>query len=468
MFKRGLFLVVMGIAVFSTLRLGAETVSVNLIIRPARLELRPGLSTSVWAYNGLVPGTPIVARVGDRLVIDVTNRLPVPTNIHWHGLQVPNDQDGPGLSIPPGQAHRYEFTVQQPGTYWYHSHQPPVLDQVDRGLYGAFIVKAPEDASYSGDHVLVLDDWFLGADGRRLDGTARGGMERFGNVETVNGETATAIEPLVFRTGELHKLRFINASTAAVHALRISGHTFRVTHTDGHALTQPYQTDSISLSPGERLDVEVAAVGSEGSVYEISSDRPALGLRIPIRYVPGSVSPVASPFVPPQPRAFRGILQKEPDFVLELGSTMQMQGGMGSMGGMDSGGGMGSMGSMGSMMGGSPGAGMMRWTINGASYPDTEPLHVRVGEVVKVRFLNRDTGMLHPMDHPMHLHGTYFQLVSLNGAEPARETWKDTVNVPAGEYVDVAFAMPNPGAWMLHCHILDHEDGGLMTMVMAE
>jgi FtsP/CotA-like multicopper oxidase with cupredoxin domain len=455
----------------SVLAAGAETVSVSLTIRPARLELRPGLVAQVWAYNSVVPGTPIVARVGDRVVIDVTNQLLVPTNIHWHGLEVPNDQDGPGFSIPAGAKHRYEFVARQTGTYWYHSHQVPVLDQLDRGLYGPFIVKAAEDAAYSGDHVLILDDWYLDANGRRLEGTARGAMERLGNVESVNGKTGSAIEPLVFRQGELHKLRFINASTAAVHTVRITGHVFRVTHTDGHGLVEPYQIDVLTLSPGERLDAEVAAVGSEGTEYFISSDRPDLGIRIPIKYGPGKVASVSSPYVPPESKAFPGIWDKAPNFVLELGSAMRM-GGMGS-GSMDGMGGMGnSMGGMGSTDGkestGNTMTSMMRWTINGASFPDTEPLFVKVGSVVKVRFFNRDTQMMHPMDHAMHLHGTYFQVVSENGAKPPRETWKDTVNVPAGRFVDVAFVMRNPGTWMLHCHIIDHEDNGMMTMVMAE
>jgi FtsP/CotA-like multicopper oxidase with cupredoxin domain len=341
-----------------------------------------------------------------------------------------------------------------------------VLNQLDRGLYGAFVVKATEDAAYSGDHVLILDDWYLDANGRRLEGTARGNMERLGNVESVNGKTGSAIEPLVFRGGELHKLRFINASTAAVYTLRIGGHVFRVTHTDGHGLTQPSPTDMLTLSPGERIDAEVSAVGSEGAESAISSDRPELGLRIPIRYGPGKVTAIPSPYVPPESKAFVGIFEKAPDFVLELNSAMQM-GGAGSMGGMSGMGGMGhSMEGMGSTE--NTVTAMMQWTINGASYPDTEPLFVKLGSVVKVRFVNRDIQMMHPMDHAMHLHGTFFQVVSENGARPERETWKDTVNVPAGRFVDVAFVMRNPGAWMLHCHIIDHEDGGMMTMVMAE
>jgi len=442
--------------------------AINLAIQAARWDLRPGLSTEIWGYNGRVPGTAIIVDKGERVVIEGINHLPVSTNIHWHGLEVPNDQDGPGKSLKPGEAFRYEFTVRETGTYWYHSHQSPVLGQLDRGLYGPFIVKAPEDDLYNGDHIFVLDDWFLDAEGRRLEGTARGEMERLGNIETVNGKTRDAIAPLVFQQGELHKLRFINASTAAVHTLKIDGHLFRVTHTDGHPLVQPFETDTISLSPGERIDVEVSAEGHEGRTYEIASGRPELGMRIPIEYRTGSRAQVPSPFVPAESKAFADVYEKEPDYVLELNSVMPM--GMGGATtretdrdhmGMD-------VGNENAMTGtGMTMAPMMRWTINGKSYPNIDPLDVSLGKIVKIRLKNIDTRNIHPMDHPMHVHGAYFQVVSLNGQKTERELWKDTVNVPAGKYVDIAFVMSFPGNWMLHCHIIDHEDNGMMTVVRA-
>jgi FtsP/CotA-like multicopper oxidase with cupredoxin domain len=109
----------------------------------------------------------------------------------------------------------------------------------------------------------------------------------------------------------------------------------------------------------------------------------------------------------------------------------------------------------------------MRWTLNGKVFPDTDLLPVKIGQVAKVRFWNKDVQGMHPMDHPIHVHGAYFQVISLNGKSPVRETWKDTINVPAAEYVDVAFVMQHTGEWMLHCHILDHEDGGMMTVITA-
>ena len=435
--------------------------NISLDLQETTWELKPGLSTKVWSYNGTVPGFPIVVAEGERVVVDGVSHLPVITNIHWHGLLVPNDQDGPSRTIASGDSFHYEFTATEAGTYWYHSHFRPVLTQVDMGLYAPFIVKTATDNQYSGDHVLILDDWHLDSNGNRLSGTARGDMERYGNIETVNGKTGSAIAPLIFQSGELHKIRLINASTAAVHTLRITGHQFRVTHTDGHPLAEDYLTDTVTLSPAERLDVEVSAAGEIGKSYAIQSDRSELGLMVPIRYREGKSVQVASPFQRAIPRPFPGIESQKPDFVLELNSGMNM----GGMGGMSGG-----------MMGGHQGHGasspsnssMMRWTINGKSYPDTDPLPVSVGQVVKVRFWNKDTMGMHRMDHPMHIHGAYFQVVSLNGQRPPREMWKDTINIPAGQYVDVAFVMKNAGDWMLHCHILDHEDGGMMTVITAK
>jgi len=465
---------------------------IKLDIQEAMWEIRPGLSTRVWSYGGTVPGTPIVVNQGETVHIVGVNNLPVPTNIHWHGLVVPNDQDGPSRTLPPGQPFEYRFKVEEAGTYWYHSHYRPVLEQVDMGLYGPFISKAPEDAAYSRDHILVLDDWYLDPTGQRLEGSA-GDMERVGNIETVNGKTGSAIAPLDFRKGELHKLRFINASTAAFHTLTITGHTFRVTHTDGHALMEPYEATSITLAPGERIDAEVEAIGQEGQRYQIESGRSRLGLNIPIHYAHETVASVASPFRSPPSKIRSGIYDQAPDFTLELDSTMDRPTstshstagqprhsapsptveaphsqmghtvpGMSLMAGGHPSSASAQTHPIGSMTGG------MRWTINGKSFPETEPLHVKVGQLVKVRFINQDTKMMHAMPHPMHLHGTSFLIVALNGHKPDREMWKDTVNVPAGESVDVAFTMTQPGQWMLHCHILDHEDGGLMTTVIAE
>lgn len=116
------------------------------------------------------------------------------------------------------------------------------------------------------------------------------------------------------------------------------------------------------------------------------------------------------------------------------------------------------------------GTSMMRWTINGSSYPDALPRDVEVGKVMTMRVYDRDRMAMmmgHQMQHSIHLHGTTFQVISINVKRPAGELWKDTVPIPSRGYVDLAFVMTNPGDWMLHCHIIDHEDGGMMTVVQA-
>ena len=451
------------LSVFILTGMAAFAAEYRIEIAQVRWELKPGLTTVAWAYGGTVPGTPIIVRPGERVKVEVVNRLPDATNIHWHGLVLPNDQDGPFLEIGPGAAFSYDFSAGESGTYWYHPHMMPVLPQLDRGLYAPFIILAPEDGRYSGDHTYILDDWLLDVRGRRLEGVAAGEMERFGNVETVNGKTDEAIEPLVLKSGELHKLRFINASTAAVHTLLTDGPLFRVTHTDGHPLGIPYLTDRIVLAPGERIDAELFASGKEGDRFRIVSTRADLGIAIPVIYGKGRVPEVASPFVPPDSANKPTPSGTKPDFTLELSTAMGMMGG-GMMGGgsMDHGMGGGGMGGGGS--------GMTRWTINGRSFPATEVIEVIAGKAVTMRFYNKDTMSLmmgHRMDHPMHIHGTKFRVLSINGTVPKGEIWKDTIPVPAGGWVDIAFVMQNPGDWVLHCHVIDHEDGGMMAIVRA-
>lgn len=441
-------------AALPALAAAEEGRAIDLDIAPVSWELAPGLRTEAWAYGGSVPGTPIVARVGERLTIRATNRLKERTNIHWHGLVVPNAQDGPGVVIEPGETFTYSFAAPEAGTYWYHPHYRPVLDQLDRGLAAPFIVLSPEDGRYTGDLVLLLDDWYLDARGRRLEGAAPGAMERFGNLETVNGKTGAAIEPLRLVSGGLYKLRFISASTASVHTLRVSGHVFRITHLDGHPLAEPYESESLTLAPGERVDAELAAVGKPGSSFAIESDRPELGIRIPLIYGGAAQAPLRSPFVPARAGADPKLLARAPDHVLRVASAAEpapsADMGMMAMPGMDM-------------------AGSGRWLINGAAYPDTKPLVVPVGVPVKLRIFNDDPAddAEHRMDHPMHVHGAVFQVLAVNGSPLPVPLSKDTVPVPAGGFVDVAIVMAEAGTWMFHCHVIDHEDGGMLTVIQA-
>jgi FtsP/CotA-like multicopper oxidase with cupredoxin domain len=409
-------------------------------------ELRRGAKTPIYQYETGLPGGMIIVPRGEPLSFHVANSSLDSTTLHWHGLRVPIEQDGPTRLLNKGGTADFTFTLDMTGTHWYHPHLRPILPQLNAGLYAPFIVKEDYDSAYAGDYVLTLDDWPINPLTNAIDfnsGGAHGNMEVIGSVETVNRRSGNNIYPIALRQGEIVKLRFINASTAQSHTLSLDEHEFHITHLDGHKLVEPYTAKSIRIAPGERVDAELKGIRSDGT-YHIKNER-SYGMRIPVIYE-GVGEDMTSPFIPGESEAFPGIGGKTPDKVFVLNSDMDHSGGDGSHGG-------GSMATA--------------WTINGKAFPEMDIFSCDLNKVYVFRFDNQDIGgMMHHINrHPMHLHGGHFQVVSVNGQPPPREMWKDTMEIPAGQYIDVAVKFYYPGDWMLHCHIIDHEDGGMLTMV---
>jgi hypothetical protein len=229
--------------------------------------------------------------------------------------------------------------------------------------------------------------------------------------------------------GEIAKLRLINASTARTQQMTFPVDV-RVTHTDGAPLVEPYTTRELAIAPGGRYDVELAPTGGTDKTVTITNERDE-GMVIPVRYTAADATAAASPFVAPEPTPLDPeLLTRTPDVEMTLSSTM------GSAG--------------------------VAWTINGETFPDAETFDLVLGTTYVMRFRNSD---VYQLDHPMHIHGTHFRLLTESGSPVAEEIWKDTVSIPAGTYVDVAITFDEPGTWMAHCHILDHEDGGMMTTI---
>jgi len=417
----------------------------DIVIERTRAAIMRGTETAMNHYSTGLPDGAIIVPKNAALSFNVTNNLRETTTVHWHGLKIPNDQDGPFNVLQPGGKAQFAFTLDEAGTNWYHPHTRPILPQLNSGLYAPFIVKEDYDSQYSGDYILTLDDWTLSPRGVIDDRYGSGHMEVFGNVETVNKKTGADIYPVALKKGEIVKLRFINASTAQWHTLSLPGHEFRVTHLDGNPLVEPYVRDSITIFAGQRVDVELKGIYDGGTFY-IVNERD-LGMRIPVVYVGAGIE-MSSPFVPPESKAFPGIANKPVDFEYVLNTQM-------AWGGNRRGPGM--------MGGGMP----MEWTINGLAFPDVAPTHLRVGEVYKLRFINLDRMMM-SIPHPFHIHGGHFQILSIDGTPAPREMWLDTVEVYPGEYVDIAIKFDYPGTWMMHCHVIDHEDNGMLTMLMAE
>ncbi|NJO34505.1 MAG: multicopper oxidase family protein [Rhodospirillales bacterium] len=399
--------------------------------------------TAVWGYNGAVPGPEIRVRQGDRVRIGVTNGLAEETTVHWHGVRVPNAMDGvPHLTqkpIAPGNTFAYEFVVPDAGSYWYHPHQRS-FEQVGRGLYGPLIVEERAPVAVDRDVIWMLGDWRLERNaqiiddfGNRMEMAMAG---RIGNTVTING---TLPVPLNVRAGERVRLRLFNAANARIFALVFRNHRPLIIAIDGQPV-EPHAPPNgrVLLGPAMRLDLMIDMIGEPGSrhavrdsfypttAYGLSeivySDEPLLRreAEAPIRLPPNSM---------PEP-ALDGAERHEVGF----------------------GGGM---------------MGMRRahgiWSINGVSATGHvhEPLlHLKLG-CTYVLALTNETAW----HHPIHLHGHSFRVLTRNGDPTRLREWQDTVFMAPRERVDIAFVADNPGDWMLHCHILEHQEGGMMGVV---
>ena len=423
----------------------------------ASLAGAPYPDTVVWCYGGRVPGPEIRVRQGDRLRIVVENRLAEETTGHWHGLRVPNAMDGvPHLTqrpIAPGGSFAYEFDASDAGTFWYHPHQRS-FEQVGRGLYGPLIVEEREPIRVDRDVTWVLDDWRLletaaiSDDFGNFHDIAHAG--RVGNTVTVNGRVPD--DPFVVRAGERVRLRLINAANARIFALAFGGHAPTIVALDGQPI-EPHAPEGgrVMLGPGMRADLILDMRGKPGERFTVA-DTFYRGLEyrlIDIVYAAGRPlreHPLDAPIrLPANPLP-------EPDLAAAERHEIVFGGGM--MGGMRS-----------AMMGGRQ-AGMremmrhgIAWAVNGvaASGHVHEPMLTVARGRSCVLALRNETAWW----HPIHLHGHSFRVVARNGRPTRHREWQDTVLMPPRETADIAFAADNPGDWMLHCHVLEHQAGGM-------
>jgi len=424
--------------------------------------------TAVWAYNGTVPGPELRFKQGERLGIEVDNALGVDTTVHWHGVRVPNAMDGvPGLTQPPIRANggkfRYEFELRDAGTYWYHPHLGSP-EQVGRGLHGPLIVDEAEPPPVDRDVVWMLGDWRLDREarivedfGNFMDASHAG---RIGNTVTVNGAIRETFE---LRAGERVRLRMINAANARIFGLEFRGHDPMVIALDGHPVA-PHrpQGGRIVLGPSMRADVLLDATGEPGRPYAVADDfYPRRAYRLlDLQYAKQGLR--GGRAGAPVPKLAANPLS-EPDLATAQRHRIDFGGGMmGDMPGM----GMGNMPGMG--MGSMQGMQMphrMVWTVNGKPMPDNghahEPiLKLALGRSYLVELVN-DT----QWHHPIHLHGHVFRVVSRDGKPTRHREWLDTVLLDPRSRAEIAFVADNPGDWMVHCHILEHQASGMMAVV---
>ena len=441
---------------------------------PGRVRLVPAPhgETPAWCYNGAVPGPEIRVRQGNRLRIAVDNALAEETTVHWHGVRLPNAMDGvPHLTQPPiapGETFVYEFDAVDAGTFWYHPHQRS-FEQVGRGLYGALIVEEPEPVPVDRDVTWVLGDWRLTQSAEISDDFGNwhdmSHNGRVGNTVTINGQV-----PDLFpvRSGERVRLRLINAANARIFGLDFRDHAPLVIALDGQPVA-PHspQGGHVVLGPAMRVDLILDMTGKPGSRVSVV-DRFYQGLEYRLVDLNYDDTPLRDN-PPDWPVALPANPLPEPDLAKARRHEVIFNGGMmghmvmaelgGSMG--DGSRGTGMMGGMRSMMGMMHGQGI--WFINGKAAEGhvLEPMLMLEHDASHVIAMTNATAW----HHPIHLHGHSFRVISRNDQPTPHREWQDTVLMAPREKVEIAFVADNPGDWMFHCHILEHQASGMMGVI---
>ena len=410
-----------------------------------------GRDATVLAYNGSLPGPTLVLRPGDRLEVALENGLDAMTNLHVHGLHVTPIGNGDNVlrTINPGDTFDYAYDLpadHSPGVYWYHPHHHGnTAEQVTAGLYGAIIVEDPEPIAVTRERVLVISDLSLDAAGRVAPASDRDRMlGREGELVLVNGQLAPTLSA---RPGERERWRVVNACASRYLSLRLDGQDLQLLGMDSGRDAEPESVTEVRLAPGNRADLLVDATPGastlrtnpveRGSMPGMMGGPSASGADLAVFEVTGD--PVDAP--PPVPRqsAPRDLRDEEVTGRREITLAMGMGGGMGASG--------------------------MAFTIDGrefdASRVDTS---VDLGAIEEWTLVNTS-----PMDHPFHLHVWPMQVVEYPGASIDRPIWRDVVNLPARSRVRVRIPFEDfTGTTVYHCHILDHEDLGMMGVIRAQ
>jgi FtsP/CotA-like multicopper oxidase with cupredoxin domain len=413
---------------------GAAVVTVDFEAAEFDWEFAPGGRARAWGYNRQVPGPVLEARVGDVLEVRLTNRLPEPTTIHWHGLRIPAPMDGTDMvqrPVAPGETFVYRFRLPDAGTFWYHSHSNETV-QMERGLYGALVVRGPGEPRLDAERVLVLDDVALddAGDVRPPGWWVEHHDGRQGDTRLINGRR----EPeLTMAAGQVERWRVVNAASARYVRLSLGGRPFVLLGTDGGLIEAPVTMTELLLTPSDRADLAIGPF-AEGETVRIESlpyDRKSTNsTRKAESFGTLRVGP-PMPSVAEIPARLRDIEPlvtglASPTREVHLGFKVSLKHGV-------------------------------DFLINKESHHRDRP--VKVGELQVWDVVN-DT----LMDHPFHLHGFFFQVVEVNGEPPAFRSWEDTINVPPKSRVRIAWLPDDrPGEWMYHCHILEHHASGMMA-----
>lgn len=439
----------------------------------------------MYAFNGQSPGPLLWVDRGAEVTVQFVNGLDQPSTIHWHGVRLDWRMDGvphvSQLPVPPGGSFTYRLRFPDAGLYWYHPHVREDMQQ-DLGLAGNIMVRGLAGLpAVAREEILMMDDLLVGADGLvpyGVNAATHALMGRFGNVFMVNGEPVWRARA---RAGETVRVWFTNAANARTFNLSIANASMRLVAGDLGVFDHALPIESIVLAPAERYAVDVTFNGGDAVLLNrvraldhfygrfVQQDD-TLGM---IRVAGARVRPTRGGRAGTVPTAMPDVAADgEPDFTLAFGlrtrdlpfvtSRLMLLDSTyfhpiewsGTMVGMNW----------------ATTTAQARWFVRDvATGRENEAIGIRVrqGDRKRLRLVNQ-RNTLHGMHHPIHLHGQRFLVVSVNGVAPAARAWKDTILLPAGAVADILVEFDNPGRWMLHCHIAEHVESGMMTTFEVE
>ncbi len=481
--KQKLFIVLTVFTLF-LVNITANPIDVKNVIEPSKgqpikkfkltakeetLEIKKGLKIPVWTYNGTVPGQEIRVTQGDFVEVELKNSLKVPITIHWHGYPVQNSMDGvTGLtqdSIKPGETFIYKFSADIAGTYWYHSHEDSAK-QLDKGLYGALIVEPKIKSKIDKDFTLILDEWMendnmdgmdmsmgsmnsmdmssMNMDAKALEKSEEYMMATSYNIYTVNGKSGNLIEPLNVKKGDIVRLRFINAGYRS-HSIHIPSQDIKIVATDGQDILNPpvIKDQVITIAPGERYDIEFKVDGNDNFYIDFHDNNKFNNqIKTPViisggtnKFLVESSKKVLPSFDIYNYGKFEkgefSLNQKfDAQYNIELGTKVVNN--------------------------------ALKYTLNGKTFEELDPINVKTGDVVKLTYYNNTS-----VEHPMHIHGHFFEVLAINDVPlTGIRIVKDTILVKPYEKYTIVFKANNPGLWVEHCHELHHAESGMMQEIV--
>jgi FtsP/CotA-like multicopper oxidase with cupredoxin domain len=415
---------------------------------PVSLELAPDKTIKTTGYNGKVPGPVLRLREGRPVTINVINDAGYPDIVHWHGLYLPAVEDGATEEgspiIPVGQSHIYSFAPKPAGTRWYHSHAMAMTDltrSTYSGEFGFLIVEpaAGDPGRYDREVLLAARRWegaWVSMQDLRKGPPPDNGLEVMYHSATLGERMLGHDEPVRVRQGERVLFRLLNASATMEVSLALSGHRFTVIALDGNPVPTPATVNVLKLDVAERADVIVEMNNPGVWIFgSTDDDDRGMGMGIVIEYENRTGEPQWTPpakidwayatFALTAPA-------KAPDETIKL-TFEKVPGGRG---------------------------GYNRWTINGKSWPDTNPLFtVQEGKRYRV-VMNNNSGDV----HPVHTHRHTFE-VSKVGDTPMSGLMKDTLSMPRYSTAEIDFLADDPGDTFFHCHHQDHMDEGFAGLI---